>query len=416
MNARTWRRALVAALAVVTVGGVSPAAADEPSRRTADAGAQAAGTAGGVAATTTLVALPDLAIAHRLPAGGMNLWRIPLSDLETDFARPSLVRTLDYGGFSYDNSKTVAGDFGNITPSDDGTADHIIWHAQPNGSVLLWGVGGGGDTTPQLWQDLRTGGWSYAASTPLVADVTGDGWDDLVVIHNLTNGRTVTGANVWVFPNNGFRLSAPQLWGTIMHTPGRFLVSDMNSDGLADLVEVGYSRNQFTHADDLTYMVHENAGGSFYAGYSPVFQGPTSAGWSAAASRQLAGDVNGDGANDFVTVHDQAGGGLLVWVHLNCGPGTTNCFKPPVIWQDLRSGGWSFVASRQYLADTTGDGIDDLVSVHAQSGNPGELIWRHVSTGSGLLTPQLIADLRTGGWNYSASRDSVADTYGWAES
>jgi hypothetical protein len=91
----------------------------------------------------------------------MNLWRIPLSELEDGYGAPALVKTLNYGGFSYDNSVTLTGDFGDITPSDDGTADHIIWHQQPNGGVLLWAVGGGGDPTPRLWQDLRTGGWSY---------------------------------------------------------------------------------------------------------------------------------------------------------------------------------------------------------------------------------------------------------------
>lgn len=414
MNARIWRRGIVAALAFVTVAAAAPAAADEPDRRTgADGGQTAAGTSGDVAATTTMVALPDLAIAHRLPGGGMNLWRMPLSDLETGFAQPQLVRSLTTGGWSYDNSKTLAADLGDVTPSDDGTADHIIWHAQPNGGVLVWGVGGGGDTTPQLWQDLRTGGWSYAASTPMVADVTGDGWDDLVVVHNLTNGSFVTGANVWVFPNNGYRLSAPQLWGSIPHPPGRFMMADANNDGRADLVEIGYSLNWTTKAHDLSYMAYYNQGGSFAIGYYNVFQGATSAGWSAAASRQLAGDVNGDGFTDFVTVHAQSGGGLLVWVHLGC-PGMSFCTQPPVIWQDLRTGGWSFAGSRQYLADTNGDGLDDLVTVHQQAGNPGELMWRHVSTGDGLLAPEVIADLRSGGWNYSASRDGVADTYGWA--
>jgi hypothetical protein len=64
-----------------------------------------------------------------------------------------------------------------------------------------------------------------------------------------------------------------------------------------------------------------------------------------------------------------------------------------VIWQDLRTGGWSFAGSRQYLADTDDDFTDDLVSVHSQSGNPGILLWRHLSTGDGLQSPQIVADL-----------------------
>ena len=130
-----------------------------------------------------------------------------------------------------------------------------------------------------------------------------------------------------------------------------------------------------------------------------------------AASRQLVGDVTGDGRDDLVTVHQQPNGGILVWVHPNCNYGYT-CLQAPVVWQDLRTGGWSFAGSRQYLADTNGDGKDDLVGVHQQSGNPGELIWRHLSTGTGFSTPQIIADLRTGGWTYAASREGVANLYG----
>lgn len=421
MNARMWRRGLMAALAVVTVAGGSPAAADEPTRVTGD---------GLTTAAATLVAWPDLGIAHRLPSGGMNLWRVPLSQSEAGFGQPQLVKNLDYGGFSYDNSRTLVGDFGPITPSDDGTADHVIWHKQPNGGVLVWGVGGGSGT-PQLWQDLRTGGWSYDRSIPLVADVTGDGYDDLVVVHSLTNEWGITvDANLWVFPNNGFRLGAPELWGRLGgHAPsGRFVMADLDNDGRAELIEVGYSTNWTTRDMDLSYMVIPNTSaavpspgapwqGFFQGGYYNAFQGATSAGWSAAASRQLVGDVDGDGVPDFVTVHAQAGGGVLVWVSrgaLNTNaPGYGYYTKPPEIWQDLRSGGWSFAGSRQYLADTNNDGLDDLISVHEQAGNPGELIWRHLSTGSGFAAPQVISDLRTGGWTYRASREGVATNVGY---
>ena len=131
-------------------GGISSAAADEAQLLTGDDPAHAAAQPGDVAAAGTIVPMPDLGITHRLPGGGMNLWRMPLSELESGYGVPQLVKTLNDGGFSYDGSQTVAGDFADVTPSDDGTADHIIWHAQPNGGVLLWAVGGGADITPRL--------------------------------------------------------------------------------------------------------------------------------------------------------------------------------------------------------------------------------------------------------------------------
>jgi hypothetical protein len=387
----------------------SPAAADETARLTGDDAAHAAAQAGDVAAAGTIVALPDLGIAHRLPGGGMNLWRMPLSDLEAGYGQPQLVKTLNFGGFSYDNSRTLAGDFGDITPSDDGTADHVIWHAQSNGGVLLWGVGGGSDTTPRLWQDLRTGGWSYADSQPMVADVNGDGWDDLVVRHRLVGTWS---DNIWVFLSDGQRLGPPQLWeGDGHYSSMREVYSDFTGDGRDDRLTVMPVVTQTGYA--LDYSVNptywDGQGGGIQ---SSAFSGPASAGWSFAASRQLAGDVTGDGRIDVITVHAQAGGGLLVWMHRGCGDGWSPCLEAPVIWQDLRTGGWSFAGSRQYLADTNGDGRDDLVTLHSQSGNPGILVWRHLSTGSGLADPQIVADLRTGGWSYGASREGVADTYG----
>ncbi len=87
--------------------------------------------------------------------GGFNLFRMPLSDLEFDYGDVSMVRTLSTGGFSYDRSRTIAGDFGNLTAGDDGTADHVIWHAASDGTVRLWAVAGGSDTVPRLWQTLR---------------------------------------------------------------------------------------------------------------------------------------------------------------------------------------------------------------------------------------------------------------------
>lgn len=360
------------------------------------------------AAMTTLPSIPELAIDHRLPAGGMNLWRMPISSREAGVGSPQLVRTLDYGGFSYDNSVVLAGDIGQVTPSDDGTPDYVIWHAQPNGGVLLWGVGGGGDTTPQLWADLRTGGWSFAQSRPMLGDVNGDGWDDLVVIH--PNGPWAF--NIWVFLSDGHRLGTPQLWAANIARgwwPNeRDLLADMNGDGLADLVSTGPG---MTPDSGVAINVLKSNGSSFQGG-AFVFDGPASAGWSFSGSRQLAGDVNGDGLIDIVTVHAQAGGGMLVWVHTNCSDGTNFCLNPPVVWQNLKTGGWSFAGSRQYIADSDGDGFDDLISVHSQGGNPGELVWRALSTGSGFGTPEIVANLKTGGWNYLSSREKVASLYG----
>jgi hypothetical protein len=412
MNARAWRRALtVVLIGTAVAAGPSVTASADPVRVDGDEVASATDD-GGLPAAETIVALPDLAFAHRLPGGGINLWRMPLSELEEGFGRPQLVRTLNYGGFSYDRSVTVTGDFADVTASDDGTADYIIWHAQPNGGVLVWAVGGGGNPIPQLWMDLRSGGWSWANSRPMVADVNGDGWDDLVVRHRIV-GTTLD--NIWVFLSDGQRLAEPRLWERVggYTTNPRYLLADMDGDGYSNLVVSDVTGPPWARQLELMVSTPEGVHpiwSGFY-GYGILFSGHASAGWSFDGSRQLAGDVTGDGRDDLVTIHLQAGGGMLVWVHPNCNRAWP-CVEPPQVWQNLRTGGWSFAGSKQGLADTDGDGVLDLVSVHQQSGNPGMLVWRHRSDGSRLLPPEIVADLRVGGWSYASSRAGIAHTFG----
>src|SRR5690242_18497332 len=123
VNVRRWAGVLAGAVLVGTalLAGSSASAAPPPHRLTGEDAAHAtaaervarpthgtaAGQAAGTAATTTIVPMPDLAITHRLPGGGMNLWRLPLSEYDPNYGTPQLVKTLNYGGFSYDNSVTL---------------------------------------------------------------------------------------------------------------------------------------------------------------------------------------------------------------------------------------------------------------------------------------------------------------------
>src|SRR4051794_18394435 len=91
------------------VRGVSTAAADEAQLLTGEDAAHAEAQTGDLAAAGTIVPMPDLGIAHRLPGGGMNLWQMPLSELETEYGQPGLVQTLKYGGFCYGKPRALSG-------------------------------------------------------------------------------------------------------------------------------------------------------------------------------------------------------------------------------------------------------------------------------------------------------------------
>jgi hypothetical protein len=110
---------------------------------------------------------------------------------------------------------------------------------------------------------------------------------------------------------------------------------------------------------------------------------------------------------DLVSSHRQSTGGLRLWIHLSTG----SSFSDPVLWQDLKTGGWSFEGSRQAIGDVNGDGIDDIVTSHRQF-TGGMRLWAHLSTGSSFATPALWQDLKTGGWSFDKSKQLLMDTDG----
>ena len=395
--ARGWMRLVAAVAATIVVSGGSTALAEEPER--ADGPTR---TAGGTEAAEVVISMPDLGITHRLANGGMNLFRMPLSELEDGYGEIDTVRTLSTGGFSFDRSQTLTGDFGDLTPYDDGTADHIVWHGAADGSIRLWAIAGGADSTPRLWYTLRAP-FTYANARPMVGDITGDGWEDLVVrLWRGCNGSTCY-SDVWAFISNGRVLQAPRRLVNGQDTlanwrDSRNLLADVDGDGDKDWLSV-----VGTAGPGYDTTVRLSTGTTFAAPGGPAFSA-SGASLGFATTRTLAGDVTGDGAADLVTIARSGATGLAVWVQ--------EAGMSAVQWQDLTSGGWSFAGSRQYLADTDADGALDLVSVHRSSGT-GLLVWRHVSNGtSAFAAPDNVADLRTRGWNWSLSREGVADTIG----
>lgn len=415
-----WRRAVAGlAVFVAVAGGSSIAAAEEwPQRATGEEVAEAAEAVGSAPAADAPVAgaaaapvpLPDLGLAPRRPDGGMTLYRMPLSDLEGDVGTASRLRSLPMiTGYSYDKAKIVAGDFADFTAGDDGTADTVIYHAGSDGSARIYVVGGGSDTAPRLLRVLpKSAGWSWADSRPLAGDVNGDAWDDLVIVH-----RARAGTIVWVMPSDGVGggLGAPVRWGSM---PGDFgstrnHLADADWDGVADLLTTGPGAVGVAFT---TSVLLSRPDGSGSLGWRAGASFTTAAGWSFADSRQLAGDVDGDGMADLVTIARSGSGGVLVWVSVNCSAADGDvCWEAPTRWQTLTTG-WSFANSRQYLADTDGDFVDDLVSVH-RSGSGGMIAWRHVSNRTVFTAPQQLANLTSAsGWNWSSSKESVANTWG----
>jgi hypothetical protein len=394
--ARGWLRSatVAGAVAFLTASGMATASADDKAERIGGGA-----TAGATAAADVVVPMPDLGIVHKTANGGFNLFRLGLSEVDPTYGSTELVRRMTTGGFSYDRSRVVPGDFADWTSGDDGTADHVIWHYAGDG-VRLWVVPGGSNTTPRQVAVLRSP-FVWANSQPMAGDVTGDGWDDLVVRQYRGCSAGTCIVDVYVFVSTGHGFAAPRLWSREYSASAglgtaRQMLADVDGDSVADLVTVRSSGGGYEALRRLS-------SGTAFGASAQLFDG-SSSGLGFADTRTLAGDVTGDGMADLVTIAKSGVTGLAAWVQKSEG-------GAPTKWQDLITAGWSFASSRQYLADTDGDYIDDLVTVHKSSGT-GFLVWRHVSDGTTLALPQLVDDLRTTGWNYASSREGIAHTIG----
>ncbi|MFV0384263.1 PIG-L family deacetylase [Paracoccus sp. (in: a-proteobacteria)] len=204
-------------------------------------------------------------------------------------------------------------------------------------------------------------GWRTDQHQRRVGDVNGDGRADVVgfgsdgVVVALSNGTGFDGASVWIGDyayNNG--------WRTDQHER---LVGDMNGDGLEDVVGFG----------DQGVLVSLSDGSSFQEArmWMPDFS-IHSGGWQVGWHDRAVGDVNGDGRDDVVGF-----GSSGVLVALSNGSG----LQPVATWSgDYGSEqGWNAIDHDRMLTDVNGDGMDDILAY----GNNGE---RRValSTGNGF--------------------------------
>jgi hypothetical protein len=272
----------------------------------------------------------------------------------------------------------------------DGAGDVVLVRRLATGGLQLytvpWHSGGFYDTSAgALWATVSGGGWSFDGSRQLIGDVDGDGRNDVVSVHRQSKG----GLNVYVHRNTGTSFASPVLWQSLKtggwsYDNSRQMLADVDGDGSADLVS---SHRQ--SAGGLHLWAHRSTGSAFA---SPVVWADLrNGGWSYANSRQVAGDVNGDGRDDIVSSHEQSTGGLLIWAHRSTG----GAFASPAVWSDLKTGGWSFDQSLQLAADIDADGDGDLYTAHRSSTGQYN-IWTHTSTRTAFQAPSLYRDVLTG--------------------
>ena len=188
-------------------------------------------------------------------------------------------------------------------------------------------------------------GWRVESHPRMVADVNGDGKDDLVgfgyagVWVALSNGASFDPMSMWTTD-----YSYNQAWRVELHPR---MAGDVNGDGSADLVGFGY---------DGVWVALSNG----VDGFDPITMWTTNfnysiEGWRIEKHPRMVADVNGDGKADLVGF-----GYNGVWVALSNGAG----FDPMSMWTtnfNYSQEGWRVEKHPRMTGDVNGDGSADLV-------------------------------------------------------
>jgi hypothetical protein len=185
----------------------------------------------------------------------------------------------------------------------------------------------------------------------MLTDVNGDGKIDLVAIDNQTPGlvRTLLGNGDGTFqPATSVTLST--------QAPSDVIFADFNGDGKPDFAGLNNS-------DQVVIYLQE--GGNYIQTSSPLTN-PDSV---YSVCGLAAGDLTGDGAAEVVTMNCDSPDENTVTVYVNNGSGT---FSQGVYYNEINSGGttpgnpYGFAAT---IADLNGDGKNDLVLASLAGGD-----------------------------------------------
>jgi hypothetical protein len=241
------------------------------------------------------------------------------------------------------------------------------------------------------------GGWRVDKHPRFLADVTGDGRDDIVGFGD---------AGVWVSRNNGngtFQQPVKVI-DNFAYTAGGWRV-EKHPRFLARLTK-GQAADVIGFGDAGVWVSKNNGNGSFQAPTKVVDNfAYTAGGWRVEKHPRFLADLTGDGRADIVGF-----GNAGVWVSKNDGNGG---FPQPTKVVDnfgYDAGGWRVEKHPRFLADLTGDGRADIIGF----GNAG--VWVSLNDGSGgFPQPTKVVNnfgYDAGGWRVDQHPRFLADLTG----
>ena len=277
---------------------------------------------------------------------------------------------------SYPADQMVSGDFNGDGKEDVASIVSLMGYGGANNKIEFQVTRGGTDT-PVVWYSTDKFNGVKIQDRVTAGDFNGDGKDDIAVMYNYGDNKP----KIFVFYSTGNSFAQAVQWyaETGFYNPerieGRFVAGDFNGDGKDDIATM------YDYIDHTAKILVFISNGSSFNAWTPWFTEDTPYHYNPVnvAGRFEAGDMNGDGKDDIVTLYYYANETTKIHVFLSAG----NTFQMWQTWYAQLNAGYyncDNVADRFEVADFNGDGKDDVATMYDYGSGTMRL---HVFTSTG---------------------------------